>query len=202
LGVDIVIDVGGNEGQYALELRDHGYAGQIVSIEPLEEAYNTLLERARKDPQWEAVQCAAGAADDHIALHVSANSYSSSILRMLPRHVEAAPGSDIVASVEVRMDRLDSIAASFLSSRSQLYIKIDTQGYERSVLDGASTLLRSCVGLEVEMSLLPLYEGQPLIREMMDYLEGAGFRLAGLTPGFYDKKSGEMLQVDGIFVRG
>ena len=55
--------------------------------------------------------------------------------------------------------------------------------------------------LRLELSLLPLYAGAPLYREVIDELEAAGFTLAGVEPGFADRVSGQLLQMDGLFVR-
>ena len=56
-------------------------------------------------------------------------------------------------------------------------------------------------GVQAELSLVPLYEGGPGYREVIDHLEGLGFRLAGLDGGHWDRNTGEMLQADGVFVR-
>ena len=55
-------------------------------------------------------------------------------------------------------------------------------------------------GVLCELSLVVLYEGQHLWREMIDRLEAAGFILWGLQPGFMDQR-GRNLQCDAIFFR-
>jgi hypothetical protein len=62
------------------------------------------------------------------------------------------------------------------------------------------TRVGSAVGTELEFSLQPLYEGQQLMPETMEWLSGHGYRLARLSPGLTDGATGETLQVDGIFV--
>ena len=48
-GVDLVLDAGASDGGFASELRDAGYRGRIISFEPLEKPYRSLLAKARKD---------------------------------------------------------------------------------------------------------------------------------------------------------
>jgi len=80
-------------------------------------------------------------------------------------------------------------------------LKIDTQGYERRVLDGAERSLESVVLLQLEMSLVPLYEGETLFHEMCPLLHQKGFRMVSIEPGMKDEKTGHLFQVDGIFQR-
>ena len=56
-------------------------------------------------------------------------------------------------------------------------------------------------GLQVEMSFKKLYEGEITLFEMLDYINELGFNLQYLNNGFKHEKTGELLQVDGIFYR-
>jgi hypothetical protein len=82
-----------------------------------------------------------------------------------------------------------------------LFLKIDVQGFEPQVLEGAARLLDRTQGVQLELSLAPLYEGQTLFLPLVDWLAKKGFELWALIPGFIDNKTGRMLQVDGIFFR-
>jgi hypothetical protein len=80
-------------------------------------------------------------------------------------------------------------------------LKIDTQGYEMAVLRGAEKMLPRLAGVQLELSLAPLYEGQTLYLELIDWLRARGFDLWSVIPGFVDPSSGRMLQFDGVFFR-
>lgn len=43
-----------------------------------------------------------------------------------------------------------------------MYLKIDTQGYEEKVLNGAEELLSKVKVIQTELSLMPLYKGKIL----------------------------------------
>lgn len=200
-GVDLVLDVGANEGQYARELRAIGYADRIVSFEPLPEPFRRLDLQAQRDPRWEVVNLALGDFDGRAEMHVSANSVSSSLLGMLPAHEAAAPDSGYIGVADVDIRRLDSIADAYLGDGARPLLKIDAQGFERRILEGSVRTLPRIVGLQVELELEPLYQDSTLLTEMIALLESHGFRLMGLEPGFTDMRSGRLLQTDGLFFR-
>jgi FkbM family methyltransferase len=201
-GITLVLDVGANEGQYARRLRAAGYSGQIVSFEPLTGVFARLERAAAGDPAWEARRAALGDADGEAEINVAANTYSSSLLPMRERHFRSAPTSAYVGSERVPLARLDSIWNELVRPDDRVWLKLDVQGYESRVLDGAEGVLDRVDVLQAELALVPLYEGDPPWRELVDRLAGRGFRLAGLEAGFEDPDTGELLQIDGIFVAG
>jgi hypothetical protein len=113
--------------------------------------------------------------------------------------LEAAPRSIYVGSETVPVNRLDDLCA--LSPDDRALLKIDVQGYEDKVLEGASRVLSACRAVHVEMELLPLYEGQVLARELWDLLTAQGFEPWSLEPGLRDPVTFRLLQIDGVFVR-
>jgi FkbM family methyltransferase len=201
-GVDLVLDVGANIGQYAQALREAGYQGRLVSFEPLSTAHAQLLGASQSDPRWEiAPQAAIGDHDGEIVINIAGNSVSSSPLNMLDGHIQAAPGSISVGQEQVRLLRLDSLAHKYLKPATVPFLKIDTQGYEDRVLDGATELLGRIAGLQLEVSFIPLYDGQQLYNALTERLRALGFSIWAIWPGFYDGRSGRMLQADVTFFR-
>lgn len=201
-GIDLVIDIGANEGQFAKELRAGGYSGRIVSFEPLLTAHGRLLRESDGDSAWHVhPRCALGDRLGEIELNISGNSDSSSILPMLTSHTSAAPESAYVGHESVPLITLDSVAPPYLKNAQATFLKIDTQGYEWYVLDGAIATLSKIRGVQMELSLIPLYEGQRLWRESIERLESEGFVMWALEPVFVDPATGRTLQFDGVFYR-
>jgi len=195
-----VLDVGANEGQFAKELREGGYAGRITSFEPLPKAHAELLAVSAKDRSWNvAKRTAIGAEDSTVTIFVAGNSVSSSLLPMHDNHVKAAPESRYVGNEIVPLHRIDTLIKPTLGDR--LLLKIDVQGYEIPVLDGATALLAACRAVKLEMSLTPLYEGQADPFELWQRLAMLGFEPWSFEPGFRDPTTQRMLQMDGVFVR-
>lgn len=201
LGIDMVLDVGANEGQFVGWMRDRGFSGGIVSFEPQRAVFERCASRWSKDPMWKGIHTALGEASAEITMNVAGNSVSSSLLPMLESHVDALPESAIVATETVSVARLDEAVLPYLAGAKSVFLKIDTQGYERPVLRGASAVLGRVNFIELEMSLVPLYEGQVLMPDMMKEVEALGFTPVALENGFADPAAGRVLQVDGLFVR-
>jgi FkbM family methyltransferase len=201
--IDLVFDVGANIGQYAKLLRELGYSGRIVSFEPLSSAYSQLKAVSKKEPLWEiAPQTAIGNQEGEITINIAGNSYSSSALPMLDAHLESAPESAYSGSETVKLSRLDTIAKDYIKSETKsIFLKIDVQGLEKQVIEGATAILPLVKGIKLELSLVPLYEGQVLFKEMIDIIEKLGYELYGIEPGFTAEKTGRMLQMDGIFFK-
>jgi FkbM family methyltransferase len=200
--VNCVFDVGANVGQFGRQLRNIGYKGRIVSFEPMSAARQQLLVASKKDCLWDiAPQAAIGNQDSEIEINISGNSVSSSVLNMLDSHVKSAPQSVYIGSEKVPLRRLDKIAQDYVQSDDVLFIKIDTQGYEDMVIEGAPNILAKAIGVQMELSLSPLYEGQKLYMEMIDKLKELGFELWSIAPAFVEPNTGRFLQIDASFFR-
>lgn len=199
--VGVVLDVGANEGQYGRTLRADGYAGRIVSFEPLSRAFDELRRRAAPDEAWTCHRLALGPRDGEAAVNVAGNSLSSSLLAMLPLHVEVAPASAYVGRETVQVARLDSLRGEVLGSDARAHLKLDVQGYEFEVLDGAAETLAHTETIESELSLDPLYEGQPLFVDVVGRLDREGFDLVALERAAVHPRTGRIMQLNGLFVR-
>ena len=200
--VNLIFDVGANAGQFGVLLRKIGFDGKIISFEPLSDAREILLNISKNDPLWQiALQTAIGEENGEIEIQIAGNSQSSSVLDMLDTHVRAAPDSKYIGKEKVALRTLDSIAPDYMDSNSIAFIKIDTQGYETQVMNGAKKLMSQIVGLQVEISLVPLYKGQCLFDEMLKKLKNDGFELWSISTVFSDPNTAQLLQVDATFFR-
>ena len=202
LGIDLVLDVGANLGQYGTDLRAAEYAGRIASVEPSVEQFSRLVERAASDPGWEVHRMALGAEPGEVTLNVAANHGGASSL--LPsRGLEFGTTAQMryVGTEVVQMETLEDAGPRMAGDVQRILLKIDVQGLELEVLRGAGDFLSRVVALELELSLLALYEGQPEWRAVVDAVEELGFTLFALDPGYSDFDSGRLVEMDGLFVR-
>ncbi|MGE4180835.1 MAG: FkbM family methyltransferase [Limisphaerales bacterium] len=196
--IDLVLDVGANEGQYAMELRKLGYTGRIVSFEPIREVGERLQAGLGADRDWEFRGMALGSSDGAATLQVGAESATSSLLKPSEYLVNRAAHARSVRSEEVRVARLDTVFEPSWGGR-RIWLKLDTQGFEMEVLRGATESLPKVRIVQLELSLRPLYEGEPAFLEVAHWLAGRGFGLVGLEPGFVEASTGRLLQSDVFF---
>jgi FkbM family methyltransferase len=193
--ITLVLDVGGNRGQYGHELRAHGYRGSIISFEPLEQALSHLRDAAASDVDWDVRDVALGEVREEAQISVASNLASSSLLTMLDTHRIAAPDVTVIAQEPVRVVPLDE--TEFPHDRATL-LKLDVQGYEDRVLRGATRSLEQVELLECELSIIPLYGGQLTLRPMLELLAAAHFELVDLEPG-PRAADGSTIYVDALF---
>jgi FkbM family methyltransferase len=200
--IDAVIDVGANAGQYGLMLRREGYAGPILSFEPLPGPRAALAAAAAADPLWQlAPPMALGAADGEVVIERSAESDMSSILPQSSLLQTLSPTSAIVERRHVALARLDGLADLLDSAWRRLHLKVDVQGYEPQVLDGAAGLLERIATAQLELALCPVYAGELSYRVMLDRMAALGFAPALVLPGYFERKLARMLQIDVVFAR-
>lgn len=197
--VDLVVDVGANTGQFAEYLRLVGYRGKIVSFEPLSVAYTQLERLSKRDSMMVcAPRMALGEYDGEVIINIAANHDSSSILQVLESHSQQA---SCVGCETVPIRKLDTILDEYLAGSVRPFLKIDVQGYEQKVLSGAIQSLQKFVGIQLELSLTPVYEGEHGFKEMLKYVEQCGFVLHDLYPCYSDDVTGRTYQVDALFFK-
>jgi FkbM family methyltransferase len=202
-GIQTFLDVGANDGAYAIELLESGFAGSILSFEPLPAAWEALRRRAAQaNSRWKvAPRVALSNQNGEAEFTEAGNKVSSSLLSMLDSHIAAAPRSRPLGKITVQTMTLDDFLLRETVA-SPVFLKIDVQGAEMLVLEGATRTLQDVVvGVQVEMSLAPLYMGQPLYWEVDSFLRAKGFKCCHIVTGFSDPATLHLLQFDGIYFR-
>jgi FkbM family methyltransferase len=197
--VDLVVDIGANVGQYADRLRKEGYGGWIVSFEPITAAYEALISSASRDGRWKALNMALGENEGTAKINVSQSSVFSSILSQRPAATTFDSQAAVIRVESVRVARLDDVFAELPQSKAP-FLKIDTQGYERQVLSGAQKRLSRFVGVQMELPIIPLYEGTWRFHEAVAYMSERGFEISNIVPVNYDHTdTASLVEVDCIF---
>lgn len=197
-GIDVVVDVGANVGQYAERLRSDGYAGWIISAEPVHAAFDMLAARASADARWQVLDLAFGEKRGTSQINISEASVFSSIRSQLPSAAAFNVESRVIGRETIRMARLDDIFPEL--PRGQAFLKIDTQGYEQQVLMGASDCLSKFLGVQMELPIVHLYEGTWRFDEAAAYMHERGFEISNIVPVNYDPADpASLLEIDCIF---
>jgi len=199
--IEAVVDVGANEGLFAKRLRDEGFSGRILSFEPLSSAFVLLASASATDPSWECLHLALGVTSGEATLNVAGNLASSSFLAMDTGLPEADPRLAYIGKEECSVSTLDALAPDLFEPKERLYLKLDVQGFELEVLRGAEATLDRVFALDVELSQTLLYEGAPLMDEVVAYLGDRDYVLLGTEPAYIHPRTGETLQVNGLFAR-
>ena len=200
--VNCVIDAGAHRGQYGRALRKAGYRGYIVSFEPVPDVFAKLQATAADDPKWTAHEHALGRDDSVTSMNVMPGTFSSLLAPTKFGSRRYAPLRE-PKKQDVEVRRLDGILDSVIAHvpDPRLYLKLDTQGYDLEVFAGVGDRTGEFVGMQSEVSLLPIYEGMPRMCEALEAYEAAGFEITGLYPISRQARTGRVLEFDCVMVR-
>lgn len=194
--VSHVLDIGANVGQFGIDIRRHGYRGQIISFEPLNDTFNILTETIKRHQPWSALQIALGSSESKEIINVSGNAgLSTSFLTMGSVHLENFPESKPVSTELVTVSTIDKQLKILGLNPKDIMLKLDVQGYEAEVLKGASKSLSKIPLCYLEVSILPLYEGEVTFLPILNMLKDSGHEVIDVFRGM-KAKNGQLLQLD------
>ena len=204
LQITCVLDVGANIGQYGQALRAAGYTGRIVSFEPLPHLADQLLRASADDPDWHVMRYALGEADDEAEMSVTPGRGTTSSL--LPASDFGKAWSPSLAGTHrqnVLVRRADGLFDEVVEGLDspRVYLKLDTQGYDLQAFRGAGNRMADIVGMQSEVSSVPIYDGMPRLVEQIPVYEAAGFEITGMFPVAIDRKSLRVIEFDTVMIR-
>lgn len=177
LDINCVLDVGANRGQFAHHLRGIGFAGDIISFEPLPSEFAALSQSFTSDQRWRGLQLALGEHDGSAEINFVPDSpVMSSMLNLVH-----PPANLQRQSIEVR--RLDGLFPELVANLDgpRVLLKLDTQGYDLQVFRGAQGCLDRLAGIYAEVTVTRNYEDAPDYHEALATYEHAGFSLDALS---------------------
>lgn len=198
--VDCLLDVGANVGQFASEARAVGYSGRIESFEPLSAAFAVLEKKSCRDAFWNIHRYALGERRDVLSINVSGNLPSSSFLDINEEFMNGTLDLGTVAQEQVDVRTLDEVFEEIVHDAGSVYLKLDTQGFEKYVIEGARACIQRVAIVQMELSLTQTYGGEALIEEMVSVMRGLGFQPWWILDGFKDASTLQLFQADVFFV--
>lgn len=200
-----MLDVGGHWGEYGQRLRHLRYHGRIVSFEPVPESADRLRAVAKRDQNWAVEQYALGSERaDAATLNVTNGTDLASFLAPNDYSAERFGAAAAVAHTErVRVERLDQIFDRIVGTHSgrSVLLKMDTQGHDLAVVDGATGILDNVAAIQTEIPVKALYHGAPTFLTCMQRLNELGYEATGLFPVTRDSDHLRIIEVDAVFKR-
>ena len=166
---------------------------QVIAFEPDKRAVSSLIGSA-SSPSVRYLNVALYREKALLDLHLTRKQETSSIFKPNRAFLDKFPESDrfdILTTIQIPADTLDSQLEQ-LHIEDVDFLKVDVQGSELFVLEGATKALGgSIIGLEVEAEFVTLYDGQPLFSDIDHLLRGEGFQLFDLRPYYWKRKTGK-----------
>ena len=114
----------------------------------------------------------------------------------------------VIREIRIETDTLDNQLRKHGIAEID-FIKIDTQGYELPILQGATDYLDNVIGLELEVEFAPLYKNQPLFNQVDSFVREKGFELFDLKRYYWKRKDsintgnqkGQLVFGDALYFR-
>ena len=200
--VETVLDVGAHKGEYAGGLRDHGYRGRIVSIEPVPESHAILSLRAQDDPLWHVlppmiVSDRPGA----VPFYRNAESDMSSLLEIRDEIKPLLSRSIPIESINPPVFDLRTVFDIAAIPLEKTFLKLDTQGQDLAIVKSFSRAFDVLIGVQVELALVPIYQTEPQWLEAVGVLQALGLTPILFIPGYFNQRTARLFAMDGVFVR-
>lgn len=203
LPIKTIIDVGANTGQFARIILNVFPEAYIYSFEPLLEPFKQLKEWAdQQNGKATVYNVALGDKEGKVKMvsHLD-HSPSSSFLKTTKICETFYPVTKKQASTIVKLTTLDKAIASISPPpHSDIFLKLDVQGYEdRVIRGGTETFLkaRACI---LEINLDQLYENQATFKAISVLLDNLGYHYAGNLNQVH-ADDGHIIYIDAVFVR-
>jgi FkbM family methyltransferase len=200
LEIRTILNIGSNEGQFALELRRQIPGSKIYAFEPLPGPFQKLNENFVNDPNFKAFPYALGKTEGITKMFLNEYSPSSSLLKLGDNHKKHFDFARKEYEIEVDIKKLDSVASN-LEISNPLLITLDVQGFEMDVILGGLEIIKLADIIITEVSFTKLYDQQPLFSDIYNILTSLNFEYAGNFEQLTSPVNGEVLQADAIFVK-
>ena len=197
--IHTVIDVGANQGQFAIAASKGYPQANIYSFEPLPETFLVLKKNVGEYDRIKSFNTALGSEQGVIDFYKNNHSHASSALPVSTFQKNQLPETSITQKIQVPVERLDRIADK-LVLEAPVLLKLDVQGFEKQVLEGSSGIINKIDFLVFEASFIQMYDGETLFNELHDYVQSCGFELVAPVGALQNKK-GQFLQLDMLYRR-
>ena len=195
-----VLDVGANDGAYVEYLDGFFHPAVIHAFEPLASSQERLRALRQRLPHLQLHAVALDDRDGRATFFQNSYGPASSLLRTSDVSKRTFPETEGEAPTSVRVARLDDVLDADRLERD-LLIKIDVQGVEDRVIRGGQRVFAAARYVLIEMSFVPMYDGQPLFEEVHRQLEALGLRLAGFKDQIDNAETGQPLFAHCLYHR-
>lgn len=195
-----IIDIGAHIGMFSRCAHLVFPRADIFAFEPLSDPFQEMRGKCAEIQRFKCFNVAIGDTSRMEKIYRNEAEQSSSFLEVTDLAVDAYPHIARTRKEMVRVSTLDEIMSKE-EFRAPVLMKVDVQGYEKSVFDGGPAVLSKTSYLLCELSLQPMYKGQALFDEVYRFLVASGFMFAGVLDDHRHPRTGEILEIDGLFVK-
>lgn len=195
--LNTIIDVGANNGQFAIASSKLYSNANIYSFEALPSLLDSLKNNTKAIKNLKIFNYALGDVKGEIEFFQNDYSLASSALEISKNQTDLFPETGAVKKIKIKSEKLDDVSSE-INFNSPVLLKLDVQGYEKKVLAGAVSSMKNIDYLLFETSFTPMYNSEPLFDEMNSYVKELGFEVVAPV-GIFQSENMKILQMDILY---
>ena len=197
--IDFILDIGAHKGQFINKVRQAGFTGKIISFEPQKDIHKELGKIIKNDTECILhPRCAIGEKNKLETLNIFSETQCSSILNPNKELFNLDNTIKKIRTEECEVFSLDYIIDNYYNITENTYLKIDTQGYDKNVLDGFKKNIKKIKFIQIEAGLYKLYENEEYYEYFINLFKSIDYELWDIKPFAFNKLGG-LVQFDLIF---
>ena len=197
--IDLIIDVGAHKGEFSKSILSDNYNTKIISFEPQLKIYGILLKNSKKYKNWIIHErCGIGRRKENLFINVMSETTCSSYLEPNKKLLSIDPSSKVIKKENTKIITLNYLFSNKYKLKKNTFLKIDTQGYDKFVLEGASSILKKILFVQLEVSIDPLYVNETNYEDMIKYMKKKDF-IVWKIGDIIENLKGKTMSFDIIF---
>jgi len=197
--INCVLDIGAHKGEFVKKIRDDGYSHEVISFEPQKDIHNLLKQDSKFDDKWKIYpRCIIGKNRGKSFINIFSETQCSSVLNPNKNFFDHDENFKEIKVEECEVEKLENIINELNLENKNIYLKIDTQGYESEVLEGCEKKIEILDFIQIEACVYNLYENEKTYDYYFEYLKNKNYKIWDIKPFAYNK-DGRLLQFDAIF---
>ena len=199
--INSICDIGAHHGDISLKLAGLFPLSKIYAFEPYLQSHEILRKKNRINSNIVPIHCALSSSNGEMNLYINAQDSTNSLSPTgeMGKKYQSWQ-TETLSSEIVRVLTLNSWGKQNFIKEIEL-LKVDVQGHELKVLQGAEDYLKSTLRLiYTEIEFVKIYKENCLYFELEEYLRRYNFelfQLYNLTSG----DDGQLVTGDAIFIR-
>lgn len=194
-----IVDVGAAVGEYSKAAHFIFPNAKIYAFESIPDSFEKLESVASEVKNMQCFNLALSDEEGEAEFHLNEFSFSSSLFKMTDIHKEMFPFTKNETTIKVKTSKIGNVLKK-VGLEGVALLKMDVQGAELTVLKGATNLLKEIDVIQLEVSSMNFYEGQPSVKDLITFLRSFGFNAFLQVSPIFDKDK-LLLYSDFIFMR-
>ena len=195
-----VIDVGSNEGQFAVAAAKIFKNIEIFSFEPDKNVIKKLISNLKFHKQSKIINSSIGDYEGNIKFNINKDTQVSSILELGTERKRMFSHAKVQKKILVPIDTLDN----FFKKQAFQYpilLKIDVQGYEDKVIKGAVGVLKKINWIIIEISFTDLYKKEVNFNYINNLMKKNGFKFLKPLNFHTSPNNDQIIEMDALFIK-